>query len=188
MRIRIGELKQQRNGIFQDQYGNQMIVDTQNRVGYLLENQQDKKKAILFMNRMMLPLCVGIMIAGFIHVVLGIIAGLLLLVGLHWYGYRVFLPSLSKYEDLPIVATKSFTERLKMEGMRRNVERLILFSAIAVFLPVNLFLQKEQLQVISFQQSYNQIFLIVFTFVVTIWAIVMVVIELLVISSMKKQK
>ncbi len=187
MKRKIGKLILQRDGSYKDQYGNIVIINKKNNIGYIVDKEMMKAYRF-YSERYMIPVVVLIFVGYFFEsLLLGLFCGLLSFI-LIFVAYKVyFLPKLEKVDNLEIEGQTKIIEKLKKSGLSMNVFRLILFFVIVIGVGYVL-IKTENWSSNYLIKNYNEGIQILLFIIIEIWAMVMIYIETRIIVELKSEK
>ena len=186
MKRKIGKLVLQKDGSYKDQYGNIVIVDKKNNVGYFVDIDMMKTYRF-YSERYMIPVVILIVVGYFFNnIPLGLLCSLLSFI-LIFTAYKVkFLPKLEKIDNLEIEGETTMIDKLKKSGLFMNVFRLVLFLIIIIV--VGYFMIKVENWSLKYLfENYNEGVQLLLFIIIEIWATVMVFVETKIIIDLKSE-
>ena len=111
MRIKVGNLKYDGNGLYKDEYNQIFIVDKRNKRVYLIDDN-DRKLLIFHQIRYLLPLLIFLLVGFFVDWIAGVILGIVVLIGLNIWLNRVYLKGLACVDNVEIPKQSHIKENI----------------------------------------------------------------------------
>lgn len=136
MKAKIEELKPQGNGVYEDKKGRSYIADRKNRALYLID-KDSRKQLSFYQSRHLVPVILIIMVGFYFNWYLALILAVLSYVILEILYRKLYLPRMTRYDDVDIPAEPTLKDNLSDFPTGRLVLIAVLSVVMMLMLMVN---------------------------------------------------
>ncbi|HPX33400.1 MAG TPA: hypothetical protein PLT36_07860 [Erysipelotrichaceae bacterium] len=170
MRIKVGNLKYDGNGLYKDEYNQIFIVDKRNKRVYLIDDN-DRKLVIFHQIRYLLPLLVFLLVGYFVDWIAGVILGIVVLIGLNIWLNRVYLKGLACVDNVEIPKQSHIKEKYLNTNNGNLIVLLVITILFPILLMINLFQTVGSIDKILVFETFNDFALIIGSIIAGVYSI-----------------
>lgn len=170
MKIKVGNLKYDGDGLYKDEYNQIFIADKKNRRVYLVDDS-NCKLLIFHQIRYLLPLIIFLLLGFFVDWVAGIIFGIIILIGLNIWLNRIYLKGLACVDNVDIPNQNNIKEKYLNTTDGNRIVLLVITVLFPILLIINLVETVGPFDKIFVFSSFNDFALVIGSIVAGVYSL-----------------